>query len=196
MEIYKTITSIDFWLEVIENIKDFGPFAPILLTLIEAFIPALPLIAIVSFNVNVYGTTMGFIYSWLGSYGGSVLVFLVFRHVIKKYLIKYINNREQLKKLANYISNKGYHILFLLTALPFTPSSLINITYGLSDIDEAFFIKTLLLSKSVMIAYMSFFGYSLSQILEKPIWLIGSSVSLIALYYISKEISKRYLSTK
>lgn len=121
MNIWDKITSFEFWLQVIESIKDLGPVAPIFLTFIESLIPALPLIMIVSFNVSVYGTWLGFIYSWIGSFMGSVLVFSLFRIVVKKHLIKFIKNHQKLNQLANYISVKGYNVLFLLTCLPFTP---------------------------------------------------------------------------
>lgn len=194
MGIWEKVTSFDFWLEIIEYIKDIGPLAPIFLTFIEALIPALPLIVIVSFNVSVYGTWLGFIYSWIGSYIGSIVVFLTFRYVVKKWLVRFIHNHEKLNRIANYISIKGYDVLFLLTCLPFTPSSLINIVYGLSDIDTMFFIRTLSASKFIMIGYLSFFGYSLSQIMENPVWIILSVISMIILYFISKRISKRHLS--
>ena len=193
MDIWNKITSFEFWLQVIESIKDLGPSAPIFLTFIESLIPALPLIVIVSFNVSIYGTWLGFIYSWIGSFIGSVLVFSIFRLVVKKHLVPFIQKHQKLNQLANCISVKGYNVLFLLTCLPFTPSSLINIVYGLSDIDSNFFIPTIALSKAIMIGYLAFFGYSLSQILKNPVWIILSIISMIILYFISKKLSKRHL---
>ena len=102
MEIWNKFTSFEFWLLIIENIKDFSPFAPIFLTFLESLIPALPLIVIVSFNVNLYGTWPGFLYSWIGSFVGSTLVFCIFRFIIKKYLVEYINTNKHLKRLLFY----------------------------------------------------------------------------------------------
>ena len=37
MKIWDKITSFEFWLHIIENIKDIGPIAPIFLTFIDKF---------------------------------------------------------------------------------------------------------------------------------------------------------------
>ena len=63
LQIWSKLTSFEFWLQIIETIKDYGPLVPTFLTFIESLFPALPLIMIVSFNVSVYGTWLGFIYS-------------------------------------------------------------------------------------------------------------------------------------
>ena len=191
----KQLTDYSFWIELLNNYRLIGPLAPILLAYIESLIPALPLIVIVSFNVGAHGPIWGFLFSWIGSYLGSVSVFLFFRHIVKKKIDAYTNKKPQIKRLSEFVSTKGYGILFLLTCLPFTPSSLINIVYGLSNVDSKFFIGTISISKIIMIGYLAFVGYSVRQVFENPLWLISAILTMILLYFISKQISKRYLES-
>lgn len=44
---------IETWIQLLNQYKEFGLIIPILLALIESFIPALPLIGIVAINIVV-----------------------------------------------------------------------------------------------------------------------------------------------
>lgn len=193
IEWYETIKDISFWIEFIENFRDLGPLAPIFLAFIESVIPALPLIVIVSFNVTAYGPFLGFIYSWIGSFLGSVFMFMLYRKGIQQLFQKWSANKKNLSRIVEYVDRHSWNVLFMLTSLPFTPSSLINLVYGLSNIDARFFIRTIFFSKALMIASLSLFGHSLTQITTNPFYLILTVIALFILYLISKKISKRYL---
>ena len=58
-EIWKSISSLEFWLELLNSFKHLGPLAPILLTALESFIPPLPLVAIVLVNVAALRSLSG-----------------------------------------------------------------------------------------------------------------------------------------
>ena len=60
---------------IVESYKAFGPLLGIGLPMIEALIPALPLIVFVLANAVAFGFWLGFLYSWLGSVMGALLVF-------------------------------------------------------------------------------------------------------------------------
>lgn len=194
MRWYTSITDISFWISFIENFKNMGPLAPILLAFLESIIPALPLIVIVSFNVTVHGAVLGFIYSWLGSFLGSTFMFLLYRKGFQKLFLKWSKDKENLVKIADYVNTHSSSILFLLASLPFTPSFLINLVYGLSKVPESFFIRTIFIAKALMIGYLSVFGHSLTQIINNPIYVVVSMIGLIVLFCISKQVSKQYLN--
>lgn len=190
MEWYELITSLDFWIQLLEQVKALGPLVPVLLTLIEAFIPALPLIAIVLFNVTVYGEAAGFFYSWLGTTIGSFIVFTLSRLYLKKWFYPHMIKHKSMKRILNWILSTNYVQLFLLTCVAFTPSSLINIGYGLSDFSKRTFYKTLFFSKMVMILVLALFGSGLAKAQENPFYLLLSSAILILLVYLSGKIKK------
>lgn len=193
MNWYTTISDISFWINFVEGFKDLGPLAPILLAFLESIIPALPLIVIVSFNVTAHGPIWGFIYSWLGSFLGSTFMFLFYRKGFQKLFQNWSKDKKNLSKIAEYVDKHSLHILFILVSLPFTPSFLVNLVYGLSNINERFFIQTIFFAKALMIGYLSVFGHSLTQITENPLYLTASVIGLIILYFVSKHFSKRYL---
>ena len=87
IEIINLLGTVEFWEKLFHSFRILGPLAPILLAMVEAFIPALPLIAIVTLNVAAHGGILGFVYSWLGSVGGSILFFLVCRKLFMFYYI-------------------------------------------------------------------------------------------------------------
>ena len=187
------IVNLSFWISFVERFKDYGPMAPILLALLESIIPALPLLVIISFNVGVYGPYLGFIYSWLGTTFGSILMFYFYRLLIKKHLQGFIEKRQKLVTIQQWITGHRRVTLFILTALPFTPSSVINIGYGLSDFSQRTFISTIFVSKAIMVLSMTFFGHSLVTISEQPWFIVVSVFALFGLYLVSKKYSRKYL---
>lgn len=187
---------LSFWIHFIEQFKDYGAVAPILLALLESIIPVLPLLVIISFNVGVYGPIEGFVYSWLGTALGSILMFLLYRHLIKRFISDLIVKREKTARLHDWLSHHKPITLFMLSALPFTPSSLINIAYGLSDFPQKTYITTIVAAKAIMVLTMTFFGHSLVQIAEQPWFLVISGFSLLGLYFLSKHLSDKYLSNQ
>ena len=191
---YTSITDISFWITFIENFKNMGPIAPILLSFLESIIPALPLLVIVSFNVTAHGAFLGFIYSWLGSFLGSTFMFFLYRKGFQKLFIDWSKDKESLIKTADYVNTHSSSILFLIASLPFTPSFLINLVYGLSSVHETFFIRAIFIAKALMIGYLSIFGHSLTQIINNPLYVIVSMIGLLILFFISKQISKQYLN--
>ena len=42
------ITSLEFWQSLLDSFVGLGPFVPILLAMVESFVPPLPLIAILA----------------------------------------------------------------------------------------------------------------------------------------------------
>lgn len=184
---------LSFWIHFVERVKDYGPLAPILLALLESIIPALPLLVIISFNVGVYGPVFGFMFSWIGTTLGSMLMFLFYRHFVKRFLHQWIMRKQKLANIHEWISHHRILTLFCLSALPFTPSSLINLAYGLSDFKESSFLITIFFSKAIMVLAMTMFGHSIVSVSEQPWFLIASAFMLSALYYVSKHFSRRYL---
>lgn len=190
MELIEELLDIEFWLTLVENFKSLGPIGPIFLALIESLIPALPLIAIVTFNVGVYGGILGFAYSWIGTTIGSFLVFSISRAYFKKWLYPFMMKHKLIKRVLDWITKTSGIELFLLTCVAFTPSSLINISYGLSGFSAKKFYTTLLISKLVMIFVLAVFGNSLSMSAQNPFYLLLAVAILLALFVATSKIKK------
>ena len=186
------IMTVEFWVEALSAFKDLGPLAPICLALVESLIPALPLVAIVTINISAHGAILGFLYSWVGTTLGSLIVFLFFRRIVKRKLMPWFSRRASIQKALDWVAERNAAVLFILVSLQFTPSSFINIAFGLSDFDEQKFIKTLIAAKLIMMLGLSLFGKTLSISFTRPVYLILAVAILAALYLISAHFRKKH----
>ena len=173
MEFLHQLGTLDFWKTLLDGFGDLGPLAPIALAMVESFFPPLPLIAIVALNVAAHGGFLGFAYSWIGVLLGGTLMFLFWRRVVKRFFWK----------LAS---------LFMLSVLPFAPSSFMHFAFGISDFDEKRYLITMLLGKGAMVAMMALFGQSIVSSLKNPVYLILAVVLWGGMYWASKQFCKKH----
>lgn len=190
MEYIKLISTVEFWESVFASFRILGPLAPILLAAVESLIPALPLIAIVTLNVAAHGMVLGFLYSWIGASLGSTLVFLFYRKIVKKLFLKLINKYNKVRKARDWVNGVNPKALFAIAVLPFTPSSFLNLAFGISDFDERKYLCIMITAKAIMILLLSLFGQSLVKALETPVFIILAVLLAVVLYIISKKVSK------
>ena len=184
--------TLEFWQTLLESFGDLGPLAPIFLAMVESFFPPLPLIAIVALNVAAHGGLCGFVYSWVGVMLGGTLMFLFWRRVLKQFFWKFASRSQKLEKAERWVSRFDVSSLFMLSVLPFTPSSFMHFAFGISDFDEKRYLITMLLGKGVMVAMMALFGQSLVSSMKNPVYLVLAVVIWGAMYWGSKRFCKKH----
>jgi uncharacterized membrane protein YdjX (TVP38/TMEM64 family) len=184
--------TLEFWQTLLESFGDLGPLAPIFLAMVESFFPPLPLIAIVALNVAAHGGLFGFVYSWVGVMLGGTLMFLFWRRVLKQFFWKFASRSQKLEKAERWVSRFDVSSLFMLSVLPFTPSSFMHFAFGISDFDEKRYLITMLLGKGVMVAMMALFGQSLVRSMKNPVYLVLAVVIWGAMYWGSKRFCKKH----
>ena len=184
--------TLEFWQTLLESFGDLGPLAPIFLAMVESFFPPLPLIAIVALNVAAHGGLFGFVYSWVGVMLGGTLMFLFWRRVLKQFFWKFASRSQKLEKAEQWVSRFDVSSLFMLSVLPFTPSSFMHFAFGISDFDEKRYLITMLLGKGVMLAMMALFGQSLVRSMKNPVYLVLAVVIWGAMYWGSKRFCKKH----
>ena len=177
--------TLEFWQTLLESFGDLGPLAPIFLAMVESFFPPLPLIAIVALNVAAHGGLFGFVYSWVGVMLGGTLMFLFWRRVLKQFFWKFASRSQKLEKAERWVSRFDVSSLFMLSVLPFTPSSFMHF-------DEKRYLITMLLGKGVMVAMMALFGQSLVRSMKNPVYLVLAVVIWGAMYWGSKRFCKKH----
>ncbi len=192
MEFLHQLGTLDFWKTLLDGFGDLGPLAPIALAMVESFFPPLPLIAIVALNVAAHGGFLGFAYSWIGVLLGGTLMFLLWRRVVKRFFWKVASRSEKLEKAQQWVSRFDVASLFMLSVLPFTPSSFMHFAFGISDFDEKRYLITMLLGKGAMVAMMALFGKSLVSSLKNPVYLILAVVLWGGMYWASKQFCKKH----
>ena len=184
--------TLEFWQTLLDSFGDLGPLAPIFLAMVESFFPPLPLIAIVALNVAAHGGLFGFVYSWVGVMLGGTLMFLFWRRVLKQFFWKFASRSQKLEKAEQWVSRFDVSSLFMLSVLPFTPSSFMHFAFGISDFDEKRYLITMLLGKGVMVAMMALFGQSLVSSKKNPVYLVLAVVIWGAMYWGSKRFCKKH----
>ncbi|MGG0644232.1 TVP38/TMEM64 family protein [Sporosarcina gallistercoris] len=187
--------SVDKVTELAGQYKAFGPFLGILLPFIESFLPFLPLFVFVFANSAAYGLWLGFILSWVGTVVGSYVVFLIIRKYGQSRLLNFITKHKKVKKLILWVESNGFGPLFLFLCFPFTPSALVNLVAGLSNMRKTYYLMILMAGKFVMIFMISFVGYDLKALLTQPIRtaIVGAVILLLWLAgkYFERRLNKK-----
>jgi len=187
---WQQLTQLQYWLKLKEQLADIGPLLPFFLAFLESFFPVLPLFVIVVFNVTVYGNIIGFLTSYIGNITGSFVVFLFFRIYVRPTVEKYADRHLRIQRSLSWVSKQRPLVIFYLSAMPFTPSSMLNIFFGCSRFSKRSYMTAIAAGKFFMIAMMVLFGYSLLEISENPIFIIASLIGLVSVYFVSQWASK------
>lgn len=191
VELIKAWFTLENIMELIEKYRSFGPLPGVLLPLLEAFLPFLPLFLFVMANASAFGLWFGFLFSWIGASGGALIVFLLVRKFGQKRILNFLKKHPQVKKLMVWVENHGFGPLFLLLCFPFTPSAVVNIVAGLSKISIAQYMLAVLTGKMVMIFTISFVGYDIHSLITQPVRTAIVGFVIILLWFIGKRIEAR-----
>lgn len=192
------IGSIDIngWYEqlllIVEQFAAYGPFAGILLTMIEAFFPPFPLVVFVTINVFAYGFWPGYIYSFIGTFVGSYIMFLLIRRFGKSHFANLIHRNRRFEKLLHWIKEKGFMPVFILMTFPFTPSIVVCGLSGLADVRKEEYAIALFMGKLVMVFSLSFIGYNLRSFIEQPMKSVMFILATIVLSFAGKKFVQWY----
>lgn len=177
--------------ELFESYRAIGPLIGFLLPFIEAFLPFLPLFVFVIANAGAYGFLFGFLLSWGGSVAGGYAVFLIIRKYGRAKFMNFMTKHERVQKLIHWVERNGFGPLFLLLCFPFTPSALVNLVAGLSNISRHYYLLTVMAGKFVMVFMITFVGYDINALFTQPLRTAIVVVVIILLYIIGKVIEKR-----
>lgn len=187
-ELIKEWFTIENIMDLLRQYRSLGPIPGILLPMLEAFLPFLPLFLFVMANANAFGLWLGFLFSWVGATLGALIVFWFFRKYGQGRALGFIQRHQKVQKGMDWIERHGFGPIFLILCFPFTPSALVNIVAGLSKISMAQYMLAVLAGKMVMIFTISFVGYDIRSLITNP-FRTGIVILIIAiLWYIGKRI--------
>jgi uncharacterized membrane protein YdjX (TVP38/TMEM64 family) len=191
IESIKAWFTLEHIMNLIQEYRALGPIPGILLPVIEAFFPFLPLFLFVMANANAFGLWLGFLYSWLGACIGAFLVFILIRKYGQRRIFAFLSKHPKVRKLMDWVERHGFGPLFLLLCFPFTPSAVVNIVAGLSKIRMAQYMLAVGIGKMVMIFTMSFIGYDIRSLITKPYRTVLVFIIIFLLWYVGKRIEGR-----
>jgi len=192
---------VDNWLHVhmtLENISNIlnkyqklGIFIGILLPLLEAILPPLPLVAFVLANAATYGFVTGFLLSWTGTVLGSFIVFMFIRQLAHRRLLALLEKSKKIRLMLDWIDCRGVSAVFFMSSIPFAPSSLTNVVVGLSKMNAYSFFYATMLGKVVMIAIVTFIGADWRAIFVHPLRGIPVIMGMVVFWLFGKWLEKR-----
>lgn len=188
---WKSYLTQENLLHFLEQYRDLGFLPGVLLPLLEAIIPVLPLFIIVAGNAAAYGFWLGALLSWLGAVLGSLIVFFVVRKLGQQKFLHFVTRHQKIAKMLGWMERHGFGTLFLIYCFPFTPSALINVIAGLSRINQKTFILSVSLGKLVMIAIISFIGYDILDVMKNPLKLGLAVFGIFVLWLGGKVVESR-----
>lgn len=183
--------NVDKIVELAAHYRSLGPLIGLFFPFIESFLPFLPLVVFVFANASAFGLWYGFLLSWIGTSLGSYVVFLLIRKYGQAKILHSLTKRRRVQQLIHWVEKNGFGPLFLFICFPFTPSALVNLVAGLSNIKKKHYLLTLLAGKFVMIFTISFIGHDLKALLTQPIRTIIVIMIILLLWLIGKRLELR-----
>jgi uncharacterized membrane protein YdjX (TVP38/TMEM64 family) len=188
MDKIKDWFTLENMMDLIQQYRSFGPIPGILLPLLEAFLPFLPLVVFVTANANAFGLWWGFLFSWIGATLGALIVFLLVRRYGETRFFRFLRKNRQVKRLTKWVDKHGFGPLFILLCFPFTPSAVVNVVAGLSSISIAQYMLAVVTGKMVMIFTISFIGYDIISLVRQPIRTVIVAAIIFVLWFVGKRI--------
>ena len=187
MDLINTI--VEYSTEVISN---GGILFGMLLIMIESFIPVLPLSVFIALNTHTFGLLPGILMSWVSTYIGCYISYLIFYYVSNNIIYKYLSKktRNKIDKAVDKFQNISLANLTVIITLPFTPAFLINILAGVSGISKEKYIVALLIGKIFMVSFWGYIGKSFVESMTDISAIIVMSIMIIIAYALSKLIGK------
>ncbi|WP_300276046.1 TVP38/TMEM64 family protein [Peptacetobacter sp.] len=156
---------------------------------IESFLPALPLVAIVSANAAILGMIKGLIISWIGSGLGTTGLFLIVSKFRNIKILKWLLKNNKVDSIIDWVDKKGFSILFLAYACPFMPSCRATLASALCGKKKLIdFIPPMLSGKFVMFVIISYISEDIIGFIHNPIKI----ALFLGLTLISWIIGKRF----
>lgn len=177
----------------LDRYSALGPLPGIILPLLEALLPFLPLVVFIVANATAYGLWLGFFLSWIGACAGALIVFLLARRFGGQWGERIRKRMRNLDRFFTWIEHKGFTPIFVLSCFPFAPSALVNIASGMSKIPLHTFLIAIALGKAVMIFTVSFLGHDLRALVDHPWRLAVAGLILVVLWFAGKRLESRYL---
>ncbi|AXH98492.1 TVP38/TMEM64 family protein [Sporosarcina sp. PTS2304] len=183
--------SIDKVEELANQYEALGFFMGLLPPFLEAFLPFLPLVVFVIANALAFGFWYGFILSWAGTVAGSYAVFLLIRKYGGNRFFSFLTRPPRVQQLIHWVERNGFGPLFILICFPFTPSALVNLVAGLSNMNKKNYLFALMLGKLVMIMMITFIGYDIRALFTQPIRTLIMFVVIFLLWLVGKWFERR-----
>jgi len=128
------IESVNFWDTIsfiFSSSYGFLFFIPIYALWVIILLPGLWLSMLAG---AIYGTLLGTILVFIGASLGAVIAFFLSRRFFRAWFLKRLQNYPKIESVQKIVSKEGLKLIILTRLSPAFPFSLLNYTYGLSEV--------------------------------------------------------------
>jgi uncharacterized membrane protein YdjX (TVP38/TMEM64 family) len=188
------LTSIKDWFTeeniriFLENYRDLGPLPGLLLPFLESIFPILPIFIFIAGNAAAYGFWLGSLYSWIGSVTGALFVFVLIKKFRNIRIFRFLQTHRKFSPLIRWVEKHGFGPLFIVQCFPFSPSALINIVAGISNMRFSQYFIAVFFGKLVMVFIVSYIGHDILALFHKPVELFVILIVIILLWFGGKRM--------
>ncbi|MGO4886550.1 TVP38/TMEM64 family protein [Anaerobacillus sp. MEB173] len=122
------------------------------LAILQGVITVFPFFLIIIIHVSSFGLIEGFLFSWIGSFLGAIVCFILARYFSSDWTVRLWNrNKGNYQNWLPYINIYGVWVITLLRNIPIIPSNMISIMAALSPIGiKAFLWSSVIGNKSMV----------------------------------------------
>lgn len=177
---FERATSIELLRETIAAAGGKGVFILFLLTVLQVVILPIPAAVTILIGVFIYGPTISFIVSTLGTILGSIICYFIGKKLGYK-AVAWIIGKEKTEKYTKIVAEKGKIPFVVMMLFPFFPDDILCMVAGLTVMPFKFFILAVSLARPVMIAFFSYFGTG--KLIPFSGWGIPVWITLIAFVF-------------
>ena len=124
-----------------------------------------------------------------------MVVFYLARMYGRKRTTSFVHRHPAVQKAMSWIDRHGFGPLFILLCFPFTPSAIVNIVSGLSDISPKQYMIAVFGGKMVMIFTISYIGHDIMSLIREPIKSVIMGVIIFILWIVGKQVEIRLNKT-
>lgn len=192
IEFFKNFANDNVWLIIIVTI---------ILPFIEAVIPMLPLIAIVSFSIaslgSVYGSfigaILGILFSIIGSAIGMFTVFILIRDLIGNWFRRKTKDMVRINKAINWMENRSNTFMIMFLSNPYVPTSIFNYAMALTGYSVKKYLIIVLVSRTICILLLGILGvvFNVGEDLKAIIWVFLTYIIVyVIIWGVKKMLSK------
>jgi uncharacterized membrane protein YdjX (TVP38/TMEM64 family) len=152
--------------EIIKSfISKFGLWAPLVLILLQMFqsiISIIPSQITTVASGYLFGPVLGLVYSLIGTFLGSSIIFFISRKYGKRLAVKFFHNLD-ITHFQIFLRQKKSIALFLARIAPIFPNDLISFAAGLTKISYLKFVLLSTIGFLVQMILLTSFGSGLAE---------------------------------
>lgn len=190
----------EYWKKFVTNHTTLVWLIVIFLPFMESVLPFLPLVLIVSFNIQMLTPLLGpslspvvaIVLSAVGSFLGTYFVFLFIRGAFGKKVRIKIENSPKILSIIKWLENRSNVFIILVMSNPYTPASLFNYAMAITNIEIKKYLYITLISRTICIFLLALLGifFKVQNNFLSLLWVVLVYVIIYLLFFIISKLKK------